>query len=108
MGKKKPKKKKIIKEDAKAKKKAIAAQKKESQKNKPAKVKIDPTFGLKNKKGSKNRRLVQNAYNNMNAEQLQQDKIRRQKKKEKAMLEQMRREEALLFTTVEKSPQHKS
>jgi len=104
---KKAKKKKIIKEDAKAKKKAKEQAKKESQKNKPPKVKIDPTFGLKNKKGSKNRRFVQNAHNNMNAEQIRQDKIRKEKKKERDMIRRMQKQEAALFQTVDDHPQFK-
>merc|ERR1712176_1384980 len=92
--KKAKKKKKVVKEDAKQRKK-----------NNPDKVKVDPTFGLKNKKGSKNKRFVQNAMNNMNAAEIAAKKERQRKKKERAYQERLRREEAALFQTVDNDPQ---
>eukprot|EP01084_Bolivina_argentea_P257860 434522_1 len=103
-------KKKIIKEDAKAKKKAKARQKAEAKKRKKNdtnKVKIDLTFGIKNKKGSKNRRFVRNANANMNQEEIRKKKERQQKKREKEMLLRMKREEEALFKTVDNDPQFK-
>ncbi len=59
---------------AKAKAKAQKVQRKhEKKKNK---VKIDKTFGLKNKGGRRNRQFVANAGNNMNAEELRKKKER--------------------------------
>lgn len=50
--------------------------KKEQQKQNKNKVKVDPTFGLKNKKGKKNREFVHNAVNNMNADEIRKKKER--------------------------------
>merc|ERR1712037_929734 len=69
--------------------------------------KVDPTFGLKNKKGKKNREFVRNTKNNMNADQIAADKRRREKKAQKEMIARMKREEAALFATVDELPQFK-
>merc|ERR1712173_322680 len=59
------------------------------------------------KKGSKNRRFVQNAKNNMNAEEDRKKKERQRKKREKEYLARMKREEEALFKTVDNDPQFK-
>ena len=58
--------------------KAGKGEKAKEKQNKPKsdKVKIDPTFGLKNKKGKKNRQFVQNAQHNLNAKEIEAKKRR--------------------------------
>mmetsp|Transcript_34138 Transcript_34138/g.54724 ORF Transcript_34138/g.54724 Transcript_34138/m.54724 type:complete len:286 (+) Transcript_34138:99-956(+) len=84
-------------------------QKEEAKKQKKgeSKVKVDPTFGLKNKKGSKNRRFVQNAQHNMNAEEIRKKEERAELKRQKALEQQLKREEEALFKTVDKDPSFK-
>lgn len=80
-------------------KKKNKAEAKLQNKNKD-KVKVDPTFGLKNKKGSKNRQFVKNAQNNMNSQEIQKKKEKHKQKKERAKAEAYEKEQMSIFATV--------
>jgi len=65
------------------KKKAKEEAKKQKAAEKKNRPKVDPTFGLKNKKGKKNREFVHNSAHNMNADELYKQEQRRKKKRSK-------------------------
>ena len=84
-----------------AKKKAKEEAKKQAKARKAERPKIDPTFGLKNKKGKKNRLFVQNAKNNMNQQEIQKQKERKKQKQLRDMQLKQKQEMDALFKIVE-------